>query len=309
MRKFLIAALLAVALSAWSAPIVRYVDFKVYDPVYVAIDKGFFRDAGIDVRLYGAMLAGPTAIQAVAAGKAEGGPASYPALINATASGLGVVGVADLQSSIGDQPLEEYFVRQDSPIRSIEALRPVTRFAVNLWKSSFHYTALMAMKQANVSAVDFVLVPFPQQIQALRGGSVDVVGLMEPYASELRALGGVRILFTAFDVFGPRQFSTIFLNRAWALTNPGTARRFTTTVAMTEDWIQKHETEAAAIEAKYTGVDVRYVPPYRFQPHGRVVLIDALFWLSYMEDRGDVPAGKVLVSDFATNFYNYLATQ
>lgn len=37
----------------------RYVNFKVYDPVYVGIDKGFFSKYGLQVEIIGDSLGGP----------------------------------------------------------------------------------------------------------------------------------------------------------------------------------------------------------------------------------------------------------
>lgn len=310
MRRFLIvvAIVLAGALSISALPKIKYVDFRVYDPVYVAIDKGFFERNGIEVELLGLVLGGPTAIQAVAAGQAQAGLGSYMAVINAVAAGLPILAVADVQSAVGKQPLEEYFVRTFSQLHSLGDLatrQGKTKWAVNLWKSSFHYTALMALAKNGIpeSKVSFVLLPFPQQITALVAGEVDIIGLIEPYASEMKTLGGARVLFNAFDVFGQKQFTPIFVNRDWARANPAQARAFTTAVAQAEGWIEQNESEAAYIVAKYTKVDRRFIPPYYFQPNGAVIISDAQFWLDWMLSRGDVK-GSLKVFDFATNEFN-----
>ncbi len=288
-------------------PIVRYVNFKVYDPVYVALEQGFFERRGIQVEMVGDVLGGPTAIQAVASGDVHAGLSSLPALINANANGLPVVGVSDIQSALGDQPLEEYFVRADSAIRSVEDLRGRTA-AVNLWRSSFHYTLLMALEQHSVgeSDVHVVLLPFDAQSAALERGEVDCIGLMEPYASMARATYGdqFRVLFTALDVFGERQFTTHFVNRAWAKQHPQQARAFVGGVVDAIEWIAEHPQSAKPIIAGYTGIEERFVPDYRFQPDGRVVMDDVRFWLAYMRERGDVTVETLGPEDVATNQFN-----
>ncbi len=285
----------------------RYVNFKVYDPVYVALDQGFFAQRGLEVTIIGDTLGGPTAIQAVASGSAEAGLASLPALINANASDLPVVGVSDIQSAIGDQPLEEFFVRADSAIHSLADLRGKT-VAVNLWYSSFHYTILMALEQAGVAEeeVTFVLLPFEHQALALERGQVDMIGLMQPYTAYARQAYAdtFRLLFTAFDVFGEKQFTTHFLHRDWAADNPAAARAFVDGIADAIDWIAANPEEARTIIARYTGIEARYIPDYRFQPDGRVVLDDVRFWLEYMQQRGDVTPGRLTPEDVATNAFN-----
>lgn len=285
----------------------RYVNFKVYDPVYVALDQGFFARRGLEVTIIGDTLGGPTAIQAVASGSAEAGLASLPALINANASDLPVVGVSDIQSAIDDQPLEEFFVRTDSAIHSLADLRGKT-VAVNLWYSSFHYTILMALEQAGIAEeeVTFVLLPFEHQALALERGQVDMIGLMQPYTAYVRQTYAdeVRLLFTAFDVFGEKQFTTHFLHRDWAADNPAAARAFVAGIVDAIDWIAANPEAARTIIARYTGIEARYIPDYRFQPDGQVVLDDVRFWLEYMQQRGDIAPGQLTPEDVATNAFN-----
>lgn len=294
-------------LASSETPTVRYVNFKVYDPVYVALDQGFFAEHGIQVEIIGDVLGGPTAIQAVAGGSAEAGLSSLPALVNANASGLPVVGVSDIQSAIGEQALETFFVQAESDIQTIADLRGQT-VAVNLWNSSFHYTVLMALEQAGVpeNEVEFVLLPFENQAEALAGGQVELISLMEPYTAQAHHYYGddFRLLFTALDVFGERQFTTHFVNRAWAEANPTAARAFVAGVVDGMEWIEANPAAARPIIARYTGIEEQFIPDYRFQPNGQVVIEDVRFWLDYIGQRGDADTAGLEPEDIATNRWN-----
>lgn len=313
MRHFKLAIVLAVLALALASCVnkgaeqatFRYLDFKVYDPVYVGIEKGFFKKAGVNVELQGSILGGPTAIQAVASGRADGGLASFPALINAAAAGLPVIGVSDVQSALPGQPLEEYFVKGDSPIESMKDL-PGHSFAVNLWKSSFHYTALMALGQNGIKPEDvqFTLLPFDKQIGAITSGAVEVVGLMEPYATYLRQQGGYRVLFNAIDVFGTKQFCPHFINSVWAEAHPKEAEAFVSGIVESINWIEANQAEAKKIIAKYTGIEEKYVPEYHFQKNGAVIMEDVKFWMEYMKSSGDLKVNWIKPEDIATNLYN-----
>jgi len=285
----------------------RYVNFKVYDPVYVAIDKGFFAKYNLEVKIIGDVLGGPTAIQAVAAGAAEAGLSSIPAIINANAAGLPVIGTTDIQSALPKQPLEYYYVRADSPIKSIKDLKG-KQFAVNLIKSSFHYTAIMALEQSDMTEkdVNFVLLAFDKQEEALIRGQVDVIGLMEPYNTHaIKTYGDkIRLLFSAPDVFGNKQFCTHFVNRVWAQYNPAAVQAFVSGIVDAAVWIEAHQDEARPIIAKYTGIETAFIPDYYFQPQAQSNMADVQFWLDYLLKRGDVTASWLKAENIATNKWN-----
>lgn len=287
-------------------PVVRYVNFRVVDPVYIAIDKGFFVRRGVEVQIVGDVLAGPTAIQAVAAGSAEAGLTSVPALINANAAGLPVQGVADIQTTLAGQPLQRWYVAADSPYRTLADVAGA-RYAVNLWKSSFHYTSLRAMRDAGVdpAAVTFQLLSFPDQITALIGGEVDVIGLIPPYQGYLEAMHGgeVRELWNDYAYYGSKHVSLIFVNRVWAQHNPQTARAFALGIADAVEWIEANQQEAAAIVGSYTGIDPAHVGDYHFTPRAQVRLEDVAWWLDWMGETGEIEAHWLTPEDVATNSY------
>jgi len=288
---------------------VRYIGLKVYDPVYVAKDKGFFEKRGVSVEITDTVAGGPTALQAVGGGNAESCVSSVMAIINARAQGLPVIGVSDLQSAIKVQALEEFFVLDDSadnrPITSVADLRG-KKIAINLVKSSFHYTWLMALDKAGLSGedVEFVILPFDQQELALINGQVDAIGLMQPYILHAKEQPNVRLLFDALDIFGEKQFSMHVVNSVWADNNKAQAEGFVTAIAEAAAWIENNQAEAKQVISKYTGVDVKYIEDYYYQENCAVIMGDAQYWLDYMRGNGDLANDWLSVSDFATNRFN-----
>lgn len=110
-------------------PVVRYANFQVFDPVYIAQELGYFEEAGIKVEIVGANFGGPTAIQAVSSGKAEAGLSSYMAIINAVSAGLPIAAAADIQSELQDSRKEVFYLKKagyfQTGLRKIEAARAV----------------------------------------------------------------------------------------------------------------------------------------------------------------------------------------
>lgn len=284
---------------------IRYIGFRVYDPVYIAYELGLFEQHGVNVEIIDIMTAGPTALQAISGGSAEAGLSFIGAIVNARAQGMPVIGVSDIQSSFAHAPLAEFFVRADSDIYSVADLEERT-IAINLVHASFHHKWLMALEQHGVpeSSIAWTVLPFDQQYLALRNGQVDAIGVLQPHTVRPRSNPDFRTIMTAYDVFGGRQFTTHVFNSVWAEHNPELVEGFVAAIAEATSWIVDNQQEAAAVVSWHTGVNMAYIEDYFFQPYAMVNMEDAQFWLDYMRRIGLVTADWLTVDDFATNRFN-----
>lgn len=307
MRYYLLVlgTLLLLVSSCTSAPAtphtVRYIGLKVYDPVYIAQERGMFAQHGLELELLNVVAGGPTALQAIAAGQAEAGLSSIPAIINANQANLPILGVADIQSILPNQALKRWYVRADSTLEHPSDLRGKT-IAVNLIRSSFDYSLDLLLEQAGLqrSDVEVVLLPFDQQGSALLSGHVDMIGLLAPYTGQLEAQAGaqVRVLLDGHAVFGPqRQISQIVVNRTWAAAQPETARRFVAALADACEWANAHPAEARQIIAAATGVAAEVIPDYAFAPGGRASREDVAWWMEVLRRRGDLSSTTLRAED------------
>jgi len=284
---------------------IRYIGFRVYDPVYVAYELGFFERHGVNVEIADLTAGGPTALQAISSGNAEAGISFIGAIVNARAQGMPIIGVSDVQSAFAHAPLAEFFVRADSGIYTVADLEGRT-IAINLVHASFHHKWLMALEQYGVpeNSVAWTVLPFEQQYLALSYGHVDAIGVLQPHTVRSRSNPDFRTIMTAYDVFGERQFTTHVFNSVWAEQNPELVEGFVTAIAEATAWIADNQQEAAEIVSRNTGVNVAYIEDYFYQPYAIVNMGDAQFWLDYMRRIGLVTADWLTVEDFATNRFN-----
>jgi ABC-type nitrate/sulfonate/bicarbonate transport system substrate-binding protein len=93
------------------------------------------------------------------------------------------------------------------------------------------------------SDVQLVVVPGPQLDQVLRHKQVDVVavGAWEaPFAGRIEAEGGVRVLFTDYDVLGPMVVGSDVMKKSFIEQHPQVVRDLVTASAKAVDWADSH---------------------------------------------------------------------
>lgn len=285
-------------------PTLKYIGLKVYDPVYIALEKGMFDKSKVNVELVDLVAGGATAVQMIESRDADAGLLSYMALVNAVNEGMSVTGITDLQSSFEEAPLEEFFVRKDSGIKNITDLKG-KKIAINLVKSSFHYTWLMELEKAGMSEddVEFVVLSFDQQILALKNGQVDAIGLMSPYSAQAFNDSSLTKMYDATDTFGERQFCDIIASTKYGEKYPEALTAFVDGITKAMKWAEENQEEAKKIIEKHTGIDAALIADYKFQENGAVIMEDVQYWLDYMKAHGNIKP-NITADMIATNKYN-----
>src|SRR5918997_5083681 len=165
-------------------------------PAYLGIDKGFFRQEGLDVKLQ-PIEGGAAVIPAVAQGDIQFAFGNAVSLAFAQQRGLefqyvteGVQGGATPEDSTNG-----LIVHRGSDIRTPQDLAGKT-FAVNTLNSLGEVTIKSALEKegVDISNLKFVEVPFPDMIPTLERGQIDVAWATEPFISAALAAGHRKIL-------------------------------------------------------------------------------------------------------------------
>ncbi|MCZ1005648.1 ABC transporter substrate-binding protein [Streptomyces lydicus] len=126
--------------------------------------------------------------------------------------------------------------------------------------------------------------------------------------------GGLRPLFTDYQLLGDFSAGTYVVNDRFLRANPGTARRFVTGVARAIEWARatpRDEVIARQIEIVKKRGRNEDMAPLKYwksfgvaETAGRITDKEFQVWIDWLSERGDIEKGQVKASDLYTNEFN-----
>ncbi|MHC6179067.1 ABC transporter substrate-binding protein [Clostridium sp. JNZ X4-2] len=282
---------------------IKYPKLLFSDPVYIADQKGFFKEQGIKITFTGTVSQADM-ITSVASGANTFGGTSASSITLAIAKGVKIKAVAAGWASTPKNPSVGYVVRADSPIKSIKDLK-----GKKIATTPHSYQLLNLLEKAGLKESDVTVVPlsFDQEEAALVAGSVDVIEVLPPYLTKIVKTGVGRILIDGTQVSGeqkgwPQQFTSAdFIKK-----HPDIVKKYTTAIAKACDWARANPKEAGKIFVKVFNVPDEYADYYTaaYPEHGLVSEKDAQFWIDQSVKYGDLKKGRLKTSDVYTNEFN-----
>lgn len=238
-------------------------------PLYVGLERGIFKEAGLQVE--GAKFASAQQVaEAMIAGRIHGSA-------NGTASaalGLAEITSPNLFKIICSNPsnrtlvLDEFVVPKDSPIKSIAELagkkvasgpgiQNVTLAKIILEKNGI----------ANPTVTE---LPIGQHVPALAAGQVDAVYTLEPTGTAGRLKGLTRVLepgviskYVLGNADAPWFGGSASVTTAFLKEQPELAKRYIAAYAKAVDWVRKNPDESRRHMDGFTAIEealVKEVP-------------------------------------------------
>ncbi len=226
-------------------------------PIYVALEKGYFKDAGFDVSLTSFQSSNQLA-EAVAAGNVDGGgvlSASVVLAIEQKSPSTFKVLVEQVTSS--DSPFSAIVVRKDSNL----TLSDLSDKKIALFPGS---TALALTKIgfAHLLDKDFKFQPAQMPpnlwLEALTSGQVDAVVGYEPFNTLATQKGVAKILYSAFfekTVMDDLPGGDIILSSRFIQNNPQAAAKIEEALGKAIKFIGTNEGETRMIATKHIPID------------------------------------------------------
>jgi ABC-type nitrate/sulfonate/bicarbonate transport system substrate-binding protein len=284
----------------------------------LAADLGYLGD--LKLEWVGNTISGPQDIQSAATGQVDFGGAFNGAVVKLKAAG------APIKSVIGYYGADEnaysgFYVLDDSPIAGP---RDLIGKKIGMNTLGAHHEAMLGiylkrngLSPEDIKKVEPIVVPPVNTVQSLRQKQIEVGVLGGILREKATQRGGVRKLFSDFDLLGAFTAGTLVFTERFIKDNPDTVRTFTTGVAKAIEWSRTTPREQV-IERKLAivGKRGRNEDPGALQhwkstgvaeKGGKILDKELSLWANWLADRGEIKADQVKVADLYTNDFNDLA--
>jgi NitT/TauT family transport system substrate-binding protein len=206
-------------------------------PFFAAVERGYFKDAGLDVEAL--KFAGAQQVmEAMLAGRCDGsanGTGSANLAIGAIAQ-PGLFKIFATNPSNAKHVLEEFLVPRDSPVRTVAELKG-KRIASGPGIQNVTLAKTM-LERAGAGSMNVIELPIGQHVAALAAGQIDAAYTLEPTGTIGRLNGTTRVLEAGV-------VAHYILGDPMAPWHGGSA-------SLTSEFIAKYPTETRTFIAAYT---------------------------------------------------------
>jgi ABC-type nitrate/sulfonate/bicarbonate transport system substrate-binding protein len=270
-------------------------------PLFVARDKGFFSDLGLDVGL-NECLGGQRCLVEVLEGRAHLGTASELPVAFSAFGRADYAIVATFATTAHDTKV---VVRKSSGIDSIEDLAGRQIATVRGGAAHYFIDSALLFHGVDPRRTGFVYLPPEQVGAALLDGRADAAVIWEPWAFELtRALGpgaqtlrGERIYTTTFNLIALR---------GWARDREADTVEVLRALQRATRFIDEHPREAQAILQARLGVDQAFIDAIWRQQSWKLQLGQSLVSTMEGQVRWALREGHVAASATVPNMLDYV---
>ncbi|HZF82035.1 MAG TPA: ABC transporter substrate-binding protein [Burkholderiaceae bacterium] len=258
-----LAVLAAPAIVRAQAPKIRigYWPVAAGLPFFAAVEKGFFKEAGLDVEPL--KFAGAQQVmEAMLSGRGDGsanGTGSANLAIGEIAQ-PGLFKIFCTNPSNAKFVLEEFLVPKDSPIKSVAELKG-KKVASGPGIQNVTLAKTM-LERAGAGAIAVTELPIGQHVAALAAGQVDAVYTLEPTGTVGRLNGTTRVLeagvvahYILGDPMAPWHGGAASLTTEFIKKNPELAKKYIAAYAKGVEFVRTQPAEARQYMKGYTAIE------------------------------------------------------
>jgi len=275
------------------------------DTITIAEELGLFREQKIKIERIG-IVPWAQLIPSLVSGKLDFASGHINRVAAAVAAGAKVKAVAANTLTTKEKPHMTFVVKEESPIKSPEDILG-KKIAIMAYGGCNEYTPYEYLKKNGISdpkgKFDIVVVPAGKEEETLRKGEVEIAGTHDD-PSNLLDRGGVRILFTDYDIWedvgGQAPF---FAAESFINENPDLVKRFVTVIGQVNKWINENQEKAIEINAKVYNVDVSKVRVGYYVSDAVIKEETVKLWIDILNGYNDLKR-NIEPSEIYTNEFN-----
>jgi NitT/TauT family transport system substrate-binding protein len=224
--------------------------------IFIAHDKGYFRDEGIEVELV-PLIGGEKIMTALRKGKVEIGFSNVVSTIFGFDEGAKFVSIVGGAAQDATCPVHGIFVLADGAIQTVADLENA-KIAVNTSRAidEVMVPPLVVNYGADPSGIEFVPIPFPDMFVALKKGDVDAVVQIEPFVT----IGNVdpalrRISYNYIELQPITEISSLVAMQPWVEQHPETVWAFRQAIIKAAEFANIYPQETRAILGRYVPLE------------------------------------------------------
>ena len=224
-------------------------------PFFVALEKGFFKEVGIDVKVVGPFEAGTAEMGALAANQLDIGYVGTSPAIIAAARGVNL-------SIVSGVNMEGSSLVVNKSVGDIKELRG-KKIATPL-PGSIQYILLgILLSKNNMSYQDIDILPGtikpPDMPGVLERGQIDGYIVWEPYASQSIVSGSGKRLVESNSIWPEHPCCVIVTRNDFKEKNSVIVQRIVEVNKKAIEFIKNNPEEAKKIATKYTNLDMKVI--------------------------------------------------
>jgi ABC-type nitrate/sulfonate/bicarbonate transport system substrate-binding protein len=275
------------------------------DTIAVAEELGYFKEQRIKVERVG-IVPWAQLIPSLISGKLDFASGHINRVAAAVAAGAKVKAVAANTLTTKEKPHMTFVVKEDSLIKAPKDILG-KKVAIMAFGGCNEYTPYEYLKKNGISEpkgkFEIITVPAGKEEETLRKGDVEIAGTHDDPAN-LLGRGGVRILFTDYDIWGDvGGQAPYFAAESYLQKNPDLVKRFVTVIGKVNKWVNENQQKAIEVNAKKYKVDVAKVRVNYFVSDAVIKEETVQLWIDILNGYKDLKS-QITPSDIYTNEFN-----